>query len=261
MAKIKEEKASQEAAQVSAKPASEDYFADFDFKNLEITLEQMLKAGVHFGHKSSRHHPRMDEYIFTTRKGINIIDLERTLEKLEEAMEFIKSVKKEGKKILFVGTKKQVKDLVKSAAARCEMPYVVERWLGGTFTNFKAIKERVQYFRDLEEKLAKGEFAKYTKFEQMKKKEEQEKLERKLGGIKNMDELPGVILVADAKEDALAIKEAGRVGIPIVALADTNVDPSAIDYPIPANDDAISAVRLILGYLCKAILETEKLKN
>jgi small subunit ribosomal protein S2 len=257
MVKI-EEKELQKAAEpqaVQTNNASEDYFADFDFSKLELSLEAMLKAGVHFGHQKSRRDPRMDQYIFTTKKGINVIDLQKTLEKLEEALAFLKEVKSTGKQILFVGTKKQLKDLIRSAAMRSKMPYVASRWLGGTFTNFKIIKGRARYLKENQSKMEKGEFNLYTKLEQMKKGEELEKLEGKVGGIKDMAELPGAVFVTDVKEDGLAVKEARKAGIPVVALVDTNNDPTQVDYPIPANDDAVSSVRLMLSYICKAVVE------
>ncbi len=234
---------------------SENFFANFDFSQLKMTMEEMLKAGVHFGHKKSRCYPKMNIYIFTTKNGVSIFDLEKTLIKLQSALEFLKKVKKENKQILFVGTKKQARYLLKSAAQRCEMPYVNERWLGGTFTNFKVIKKRVDYLKKEEEKQEAGEFKKYTKFEQAQKKNEIEKLERKMGGIKNMTELPGAIFIVDPKENVTAIKEAQKVKIPVVALTDSNVDPSKIDYPIPANDDAVSSLKLMLGYVCKTLLD------
>jgi len=232
-----------------------DYFANFDFSGISKYLETLLKNGVHFGHQKSRKHPSMDEYVFTTRKGINIIDLQKTMEKLDEALEFIKQLKKIGKKILFVGTKKQSQDLIESAAKKCVMPFVIKRWLGGTFTNFKAIKGRTKYLKDGQEMMAKGELKKYTKFEQMKKMEELDKLESRMGGIKDMGEFPGAIFVVDIKEDNLAIKEAQKIGIPIIALADTNVNIKNIDYPIPGNDDAVSSIRTILTFVCKTFLE------
>lgn len=242
-------------AQASAKAhkKGENYFAELNLAKLEVTLEEMLKCGVHFGHQKSRRNPKMDKYIFTTRKGINILDLQKTKDKLDEALEFIKKLKSEGKQILFVGTKLQAKDLVKDAAAVSGMPYVVERWLGGTFTNFKVIRGRTRYLVESQEKMERGEFKKYTKFEQMKKAEELEKMEKRMGGIKHMSELPAAIFVTSVKEDALAIAEAKKIGIPVIAIADTNVNPSQVDYPIPANDDAISSLRLILAYACKAM--------
>lgn len=244
-----------EKAETSAKAQkkSENYFAQLNLAKLEVTLEEMLKNGVHFGHQKARRNPKMDEYIFATRKGINILDLQKTKEKLEEALEFIKKTKSEGKQILFVGTKVQAKDLVREAATFCGMPYVIERWLGGTFTNFKVIRGRTRYLVESQEKMEKGEFKKYTKFEQMKKVEELEKMEKRMGGIKFMSELPAAIFATSVKEDALAIAEAKKIGIPVIALADTNVNPGQVDYPIPANDDAISSLRLMLAYACKAL--------
>jgi small subunit ribosomal protein S2 len=231
----------------------EDYFADFDFSKLEIDLEAMMKSGIHFGHQKSRKNPRMEEYIFTTRKGINIVNLQKTAEKVQEAMRFIEELRKSGKRIILVGSKKQSHNLIRSLAKRLDMPYVIERWLGGTFTNFKFIRSRAQYLIDAEDQMEKGEFKKYTKFEQMQKAEEIEKLERKIGGIKKMTELPGALFVVDVLADRLAIKEAQKVGIPVIAITDTNADPSIIDYPIPGNDDAVSSIRMIISYLGKAL--------
>ena len=240
---------------VEEKEGRESYFASLEVSKIQQNLEEMMKAGVHFGHQKARRNPKMDEYIFTTRKGINILDLQKTQEKLQEALEFLVSVKKSGKAILFVGTKIQAKDLVRDVAEVLQMPFVCERWLGGTFTNFKVIRGRTRYLVDSEGMLARGEFKKYTKFEQMKKMEELEKMEKRMGGIKNMADLPGVVFAASIKEDNLAIMEAKKMGIPVIAIADTNTDPSQIDFPIPANDDAISSLRLILVYVYKAILE------
>lgn len=234
---------------------SDDYFADFDFNSLKADINEMFKNGVYFGHQKSRKNPKMEEYIYATKNGISIIDLQKTLEKLEEAATFIKSIVASGKPILFVGTKKQARKIIESAARKCGMPYVVERWLGGTFTNFEAIAKRTKFLRDGQDKIAKGEYEKYTKFERMKIAEELEGLEEKMGGIKNMGSLPGAIFVSSILDDQLAVKEAVRVGIPIIALADTNADPSNIDYPIPANDDAISSLRIMLAYIVKAVLE------
>jgi len=237
------------------KTSSEDYFADFDFGELEVNMDKMLKNGVHFGHQKIRKNPKMEPYIFTTKNGINIIDLEKTVRCIEDAVEFLKKIKKEGKQVLFVGTKKQVKEILKSAAVRCQMPHVTERWLGGTFTNFKIVRGRSKYLIDMENGFASGDFKKYTKFEQMKKMEEMEKLEKKLGGIKNMAEIPAAIFIADTNQDVLAVKEARRMNVPIIAIVDTNSDPSVIDYPIPGNDDAISSVRLLVSHVCKAIVD------
>lgn len=234
--------------------SGEDYFADFDFGSLKIDMKDMLKAGVHFGHQKSRKNPKMKDYIFGTKNGINIIDLEKSVEKLEEAKKFIEKTVSAGGEILFVGTKKQAKNLVESAARRCGMPFVIERWLGGTFTNFKNISGRTKYLRDGQEKMKKGEYAKYTKFEQMKIAEELEKLESKMGGIKQMTKFPAAIFSTGVIEDSLAIAEARKKNIPIIALVDTNVDPGIIDYPIPANEDAVSSLRLMLAYVCQAVI-------
>src|SRR3989344_4126646 len=235
-----EEKKTQEAqAAMSAKktsPNSDNLFADFDFGTLTLTLEDLLKNGAHSGHQKSRRHPKMSRYVYTTRNGISIINLAQTKVQMERTLKFLETVKKSGKKILFVGTKKQARDLILSAARYCKMPYVVERWLGGTFTNFEAIHKRVKYMLKSRESLEKGDYRKYTKFEQMKKTEEIETLEKKMGGIATMDELPGAIFVTDLKADILAVREAHQRKIPIVAIADTNVDPSLAAYIIPAND-------------------------
>lgn len=232
-----------------------DYFSDFDFSKLEIDINEMFKSGVHFGHHKSRKNPKMNEYIFATKNGINIFDLEKTAEKLSEAMNFVSKIVSEGNEILFVGTKKQVKKIVESAAKKCEMPYVTERWLGGTFTNYSAISGRTKYLRDGLEKQEKGEFSKYTKFERMKKAEELERLERKMGGIKNMTKLPGAIFVTSVNEDIIAIREAKNKNIPVIAFVDTNINPEDIDYIIPTNEDAVSSLKLMIGYIAKAIFE------
>jgi len=248
-----------DAVEAAAAKASsgEDYFANFDFGGLEVDMKSMLKAGVHFGHQKARRSPKMNEYIFGTKNGINIIDLEKTVVKLDEAAQFVKKIVAEGQQILFVGTKKQAKRLVESAAKRCGMPFVVERWLGGTFTNFRIISERARYLRDGQEKMKKGEYGKYTKFEQMRIGEELDKLENKMGGIKQMTKFPGAIFVTGILEDNLAIQEARIKKIPIIALADTNVDPSQIDYPIPANEDAVSSLRLMIAYITKAVIDAK----
>jgi len=233
---------------------SDDYFADFDFAKLTIDMNSMLKAGVHFGHQKSRRNPKMDEYIFGTRNGINIIDLQKTVAKLEDALKFIEKITSEGQEILFVGTKKQTKKLIESAAKKCGVSFVIDRWLGGTFTNFSAISSRTKFLRNGEEKMKRGEYDKYTKFEQMKIAEELERLERRMGGIKNMTKLPSAIFVTGVIEDDLAIKEAMKRNIPIIALVDTNVNPSNIDYLIPANEDAVSSLRLMIAYVAKAVL-------
>lgn len=236
------------------KKVSENYFSAVDLKKLDVSLEGLLKAGVHFGHLKSRRHPKMDEYIYTTRKNINILNLQKTVEKMEEANAFLSGVIKSGKPILFVGMKKQTHDTVKSLAQHVGQYYMIDRWLGGTLTNFDCIRGRARHLQDLETKFAAGEFKKYTKFEQAKKMEEVERLEKKVGGIKGMEVLPGAIVIADTKEAGLVLHEAGKMGVPIVGIVDTNTDPSAVDYPIPGNDDALSSLRLLFGYLGQAVL-------
>ncbi len=241
-------------SEVLVRALERDYFGNFNFDGVDVSTEALLKAGVHFGHVTSRRHPNMEEYIFTTRKNISIMNLEKTAEKLEQAALFLESVAKSGKPILFVGVKKQTHDAVKSLAQRLAQSYVIDRWLGGTLTNFGQIVGRAKYLMESEQMREAGEFKKYTKFEQQKKSEEIEKLEHKVGGLKNMKELPGAIVLADAKEASLAIAEARRMHIPLVGIVDTNMNPALIDYPIPGNDDALSSLHLILGRLGKAIL-------
>lgn len=238
--------------------AGENFFASFDFAKLDVSLEGLLKAGVHFGHLKSRRHPKMDEYIYTTRKNINIVDLQKTSDKLAVAAKFLAEVVKTGKPILFVGMKKQTQDTVKSLAVRLGESYVIDRWLGGTLTNFSCIRSRAKYLNETHVKIEQGEFKKYTKFEQAKKSEEVEKLERKVGGIKNMEQLPGVIVIADVKEAGLVISEARKMHIPVIGITDTNTDPSFVDYPIPGNDDALSSLRTLLGSLGKTVIETKE---
>ncbi len=228
-------------------------------KKIEIKLdsEEMVQVGLHFGHRSFRVHPKMKPYLYGVRNGVHIIDLEKTTEKLKEALKFIQELISEGKVLLLIGTKIQIKDLVKTVAKDCSLPYVSERWLGGTFTNFEIIKKRIEYFKDLERKRKEGELEKYTKKERAKIDRELRNLQIKFGGIKNLTQLPDAIFVLDMKEDALAVKEARMKGIKVIAIADTNVDPTLADYPIPANDDALSSVRYILEKVKEAILKTE----
>lgn len=242
----------------ASKKAEKDVFAGFDFEGLEVDINAMFKAGVYFGHQKARRNPKMDRYIYTTRNGINIIDLQQTVERLNEAMEFARKTVASGQEIVFVGSKKQAKEIVRSAAVISGEPYVIERWLGGTFTNLSAILKRTRFLKEGQEKMEKGEMGKYTKFEQMKMREELEKLEEKMGGIKNMSKLPGAVFVTGVNEDKLAIKEAKKMGIPIIGLVDTNVNPEDVDYPIPANEDAVSALKLMVAYITKAVLEGKK---
>lgn len=263
VSKQKEDSLSVDKEMIKGKIAKKnDFFADFDFDKLEIDIREMFKSGMHFGHQKARKNPKMDEYVFLTKNGINIIDLQKTVAKLEEARAFMEKIVSEGQLILFVGTKKQAKNLVLSLAKRCQMPYVVDRWLGGTFTNFEVVSKRTKFLRDGQEKMKRGEYSQYTKFEQMKIEEELESLESKMGGIKNMTKLPGAIFLTGVIEDNLALKEAKIKKIPIVALVDTNVDPEDVDYKIPANEDAVSSLQLMLAYVGQAILRgKEKIKK
>lgn len=223
-----------------------------------IVLEEMTKAGLHFGHRTSRVHPKIKPYISTVRNTVHIIDLEKTAQKFEQALKFIQKLISEGKNILFIGTKIQSKDLVKEIAQECDLPYINQRWLGGTFTNFRTIKKRIDYFKDLEEKMKKGEFDKHTKLERLKIDRELKDLEIKFGGIKEITSLPDAIFVLDMKKDALAVKEARTKGVKVIGIADTNVDPTIADYPIPANDDAISSLKYILEKVKDVIIKSKK---
>lgn len=217
------------------------------------SLEEMLKAGVHFGHRTSRKNPRMDQYIFTSRNNVHVIDLEKTQEKLKQALEFIQKIKKNKEVILFVGTKIAVKEITEKTAQEVKMPYVTERWIGGTLTNFTVISKRLEHFRDLEKKRETGELKKYTKKEQHDFSIELQKLDRQFGGIKEVTKLPDALFIVDTHKEKLAVKEARMKNIPVVGLCDTNADPSIIDYPIPSNDDAISSLKLILGTIVKVL--------
>jgi small subunit ribosomal protein S2 len=237
--------------------SSQNSLAGFKLGELEISIEQMLKSGVHFGHKKSNWSPKMKPYIFTAKGNVSIIDLEKTAALLEKAVEFAKGVVGNGGKIIFVGTKPQAQQLIKEMAELTEMPYVSNRWLGGTFTNFGEIKKRIKYLNEQEEKVVKGELEKYTKYEQLMFKKEIERMNEKMGGIKRMENLPQAIFVADAKENIAAIKEARRKKIPIIGIIDTNVDPDLADYPIPGNDDALSSLKYIVGIIAKAVKEVK----
>ena len=220
-----------------------------------VAMKQLLEAGVHFGHQTRRWDPKMAEYIFQARNGIHIIDLQKTSKKLDEAYAFIKEQAEEGKTVLFVGTKKQAQECVKEAALKCGMYYVDQRWLGGMLTNFGTIKKRVQRLKDLETMQEDGTFDILPKKEVILLKKEMEKLERNLGGIKEMEELPGVIFLVDPKKERIAILEAKKLGIPVVGLVDTNCNPEEVDYAIPGNDDAIRAVKLITDVMANAVIE------
>lgn len=226
-------------------------------KDFKINIEKMVEAGVHFGHRTSKVHPKMKPYLFGARNNVHIIDLEKTKEKLEQALSFINSFIREGKTLLLVGTKLQARNMVEKTAEKCHLPYVSKRWLGGTFTNFETIKKRIDYFKDLEKKKEAGELEKYTKKERSEIDKELSDLEIKLGGIKEMTKLPEAVFVLDMKKDELAIKEAKKKGITIIAVSDTNTDPSPADYVIPANDDAFSSIQYILNKVENVILEAQ----
>lgn len=223
-----------------------------------ISMKQLLEAGVHFGHQTRRWNPKMAEFIFTERNGIYIIDLQKTVKKVEEAYEFIKEVAASGKSILFVGTKKQAQESIESEAVRCDMYYVNQRWLGGMLTNFKTIKKRIERLNELDKMENDGTFDVLPKKEVIKLRSEKEKLEKNLNGIKNMDGLPGAIFIVDPRKEKIAIQEAHILGIPVVAIVDTNCDPEEVDYPIPGNDDAIRAVKLLTSKIADAVIEARQ---
>ena len=220
-----------------------------------LSMKSLLEAGVHFGHQRRRWNPKMRQYIFAHRNGIHIIDLQQTLEYLERAAEFIEQVSAEGQKVVFVGTKKQAHDTVDSEAERCGAFYISTRWLGGTLTNFKTIQTRIDYLVQLETRKEKGEFEVLPKKEVLKLEDTITRLNRYLGGIKEMTEMPGALFVIDVGKEAIAVAEARRVGVPIVALVDTDGDPTLIDSPIPGNDDAIRSIRLVTKRIADAVLE------
>ena len=220
-----------------------------------VSMKQLLEAGVHFGHQTRRWNPKMAEYIFTERNGIYIIDLQKTVKKLDEAYNFVKEISTEGKSVLFVGTKKQAQESVKEEALRAGAFYVNARWLGGMMTNFTTIRRRVARLKQLRAMEEDGTFDLLPKKEVIKLNLEIEKLEKFLGGIKDMDELPGALFIIDPRKERIAVAEAKKLNIPIVAIVDTNCDPDEIDYVIPGNDDAIRAVKLIAGAMADAVIE------
>jgi len=226
-----------------------------EIESIKLDIEEMANAGLHLGHATSKFHPKMTPYVFGVRNGIHIIDLEKTKEKLKEALKFIQQLVVENKILLVVGTRFQIKDLVKEFAKEFGFPYVTERWLGGTFTNFPVIRKRCEYLKELEQKLQNQELMeKYTKKERKEMEKKLHKLEIKFGGIKNLERLPDAVFIIDMKKDELAVKEARRKGVKIIAISDTDSDPTLVDYPIPANNDAISSVKYILGKVREAIL-------
>ncbi len=223
-----------------------------------ISMKQLLEAGVHFGHQTRKWNPKMSKYIFNSRNDIHIINLEDTVVLIDKAYDYIKSMASEGKTILFVGTKKQAQKAIEDEAKRCGMYYINSRWLGGTLTNFKTIRSRVERLNKLETMEKVGEFNLLPKKEVIKLKAERDKLEKNLGGIKEMTKLPDVLFIVDTKKEHIAVQEAKSLGIPVVALLDTNCDPEPIDYVIPGNDDAIRAVSLIAGAMANAVIEARE---
>src|SRR5580658_4655926 len=221
---------------------------------MSVSMKQLLEAGVHFGHQTRRWNPKMSLYIFGERNGIHIIDLQKTVKKLKEAYQFVKDLAASGETIVFVGTKKQAQDAIKEEADRCGMPYVNYRWLGGMLTNFTTIKKSIGYLKELES-ISEQEMSERSKKEQAGLNKDKMKLERSLGGIKNMGKLPGAIFVIDTKKEHIAVQEARKLGIPVVAVVDTNCDPGEVDVVIPGNDDAIRAVKLMTSVMASAVLE------
>ena len=220
-----------------------------------ITMKQLLEAGVHFGHQTRRWNPKMRPYIFGARNGIYIIDLQKTVRLFKKAYEFVVDCAAQGGTVLFVGTKKQAQDSIVEEATRCGMPYVQHRWLGGMLTNFQTIKKSVEKLKKLEQMFEDGTIERFPKKEILKLDKLREKLQRNLGGIKDMENIPQAVFVVDAKQELIAVKEANKLGIPVVAIVDTNCDPDGIDYIIPGNDDAIRAIRLITSRIADAVLE------
>ncbi|NMO96188.1 30S ribosomal protein S2 [Paenibacillus lemnae] len=223
-----------------------------------ISMKQLLEAGVHFGHQTRRWNPKMDRYIFTERNGIYIIDLQKTVKKVEEAFNFVKGLSADNGTILFVGTKKQAQDSVKEEAERCGMYYINQRWLGGTLTNFETIQKRINRLKELERWEEDGTFEVLPKKEVILLRKEKDRLEKFLGGIKNMKGLPSALFIIDPRKERIAVAEARKLGIPIVGIVDTNCDPDEIDYVIPGNDDAIRAVKLLTGKMADAVVEAHQ---
>lgn len=224
-------------------------------------MKALLEAGVHFGHQTRRWDPRMRPFIFTERNGIHIIDLQQTVGRLGAAMDFVKDVTARGETVLFVGTKKQAQEAIETEAVRCNQPYVTNRWLGGTLTNFQTIQSRIDHLVRLEDSRARGEFERLPKKEQLRIDEEIERLNRHFGGIKEMTRLPGAVFIVDPTVERIAVAEARRMHIPIVAMVDTNCNPDEIDYPIPSNDDAIRAVKLMASRIADACIEGANLRE
>ncbi len=226
-----------------------------------VTMKELLEAGVHFGHQTKRWNPKMKPYIFGARNGIYILDLQQTVQLLDVAYEFIRDTVAKGKKILFVGTKRQAQEAIYEEATRCGMFYVNHRWLGGTLTNFQTIKRSIEKLKELEKLEEDEEFQRLPKKELLRLQKKRAKLEKSLGGIKDMDELPGALFVVDPKREKIAVSEARKLDIPTVAIVDTNCDPDEIDYVIPGNDDAIRAIRLFSSKIADAVIEGKRLRE
>ena len=226
-----------------------------------VSMKALLEAGVHFGHRTRRWNPKMKPYIFTERNGIHILDLQQTISRIDEAYNLVRDTVSNGGLALLVGTKRQAQDTISEEADRSNMPFINERWLGGTLTNWVTIRQRIDYLMDLEKQQMRGEFARLPKKEASKLEYEIERLNRRLGGLKNMRRLPNLLFIVDVRREDIAVREANILGIPIIALVDTNCDPEPIDYVIPSNDDAIRAIRLIVGKMADAAIEGQQIRE
>ena len=226
-----------------------------------VSMKQLLEAGVHFGHRSRRWNPKMRSYIFTERNGVHIIDLQQTIRALDRSYSFVRDTVAEGGTVLFVGTKRQAQENIQAQAERCGMPYVNERWLGGTLTNFRTIRSRIDYMIDLEDQRARGDFDRLPKKEAGLMLRELAKLQRRVGGLRNMHRLPEALFIADINNEEIAVREANRLNLPVIAMVDTNCDPDPIDYIIPANDDAIRAILLITTKMADAVIEGQQIRS
>lgn len=226
-----------------------------------ISMKQLLETGVHFGHRTRRWNPRMARYIYTERNGVHIIDLQQTVKAMNRAYEYVRDSVAQGNQVLFVGTKRQAQETIAQEAERCGMPYVNQRWLGGTLTNWRTIRSRIEHLKDLEARRDAGEFDVLTKKEALMLSREIEKLNLRLGGLRQMERLPSAVFIIDISVETTAVKEADRVGVPIIAVVDTNCDPTLVDYVIPGNDDAIRAIRLMAGKIADAVLEGAALRK
>lgn len=220
-----------------------------------ISMKQLLEAGVHFGHRTRRWHPKMRPFIFTERNGIHIIDLQQTMRQVNTAYQVVRDTVREGGLVLFVGTKKQAQETIRQEAERCGMPFIIQRWLGGSLTNFRTIRQRIDYMQDLERREASGELDRLPKKEALLLRNEMERLHTRIGGLRTMTHLPDLLFIVDVQRESLAVTEANKLHIPIVAMVDTNCDPDPIDYPIPSNDDAIRAIKLMAGKMADAVIE------